>query len=334
MKSSMAVIPPSNPDEPGRGTPVPRHDPDSVEFSLSESGDDAPPRPPTKRKSSIATLQPKPPVPATDHSPAAPKIRSDAKEKRSRQRSGTEAKPVPDWPLGRGDDAAYAKKRAGRRQKGSRGTGDGEPEEPAKWTQGGADEVHNAGKWLSGKSESPQRTDGEAEEPAERTQGGADEVHNAGKWLSGKSESPQRTDGEAEEPAERPPGGGGAAGVVKKRPGRKRKAPEDGEESATPRKAAGSQQPRRWPSSSREFEQKYDFASDGDDVPVAELVEVPEEKPAGDDEDLPIAMRRTKRVKVKPLRFWIGEKIVYGYGDNGTRGFAHIQTPDSTRKKG
>jgi hypothetical protein len=87
--------------------------------------------------------------------------------------------------------------------------------------------------------------------------------------------------------------------------------------------------PRRTGPTLREFERKYDIISDGDEAPV---VQVPSEGDGDADGDLPIALRRRKRVKVKPLRFWLGEKIVYGCEQDGSRGFEYIHRPKPSQK--
>jgi hypothetical protein len=61
-------------------------------------------------------------------------------------------------------------------------------------------------------------------------------------------------------------------------------------------------------------------------------VHVPEEDPEPSS-DPPISQRRSKRVKVKPLRFWLSENIVYGMDDDGSRSFGFVQQADGTPRK-
>jgi hypothetical protein len=96
------------------------------------------------------------------------------------------------------------------------------------------------------------------------------------------------------------------------------------EEAPSPSKKRGS--------SIREFEQKYDVISDDDEVPVEKIVNAPNVDSSISDE-LPIAQRRSKRIKVKPLRFWLGEKIVYGMGDDGSRSFECVKPAEGLSRK-
>ena len=61
---------------------------------------------------------------------------------------------------------------------------------------------------------------------------------------------------------------------------------------------------------------KFNWFSSGDELSTDDIVSIPPEPEGDPDDDLPIALRRTRRVKVKPLRFWRGEKIVYKLADD------------------
>lgn len=79
---------------------------------------------------------------------------------------------------------------------------------------------------------------------------------------------------------------------------------------------------REW---SRDVDKKYEVLSDDDSINEDDVVTVPDPVQRDDGADLPIAMRRTKRVKVKPLRFWLGERIIYRLGDGGLPGFESVK---------
>ena len=89
------------------------------------------------------------------------------------------------------------------------------------------------------------------------------------------------------------------------------------------------------PRSTAKKPRKYNFDNylddDSDDQPVVILPEKPQE-PA---EDGPIALRRSQRVRVKPLKHWAGEYIQYNVGKDNLRSFSHIvrNTVDSLRKQ-
>jgi hypothetical protein len=100
-------------------------------------------------------------------------------------------------------------------------------------------------------------------------------------------------------------------------------------ERRTPKKSLDrpkpSQQTKGRPSSIRSFEQKYDLISDDDDVRFEEIVRMPDDPGPDPSDDLPMAQRRSKRIKVKPLRYWMGEKIVYATDGDGSRSFEFVQ---------
>ena len=75
--------------------------------------------------------------------------------------------------------------------------------------------------------------------------------------------------------------------------------------------------PRGKVTKSHKPKRKYNwFSSDDDDLSTDDIVSMPPESDGEHNDDLPIALRRTKRVRVKPLRFWRGEKIVYRLADD------------------
>jgi len=51
--------------------------------------------------------------------------------------------------------------------------------------------------------------------------------------------------------------------------------------------------------------------------------------PDGDESNLPIALRRKKRCHVKPLKTWLGERIIYSIDDNGCRSYVSEYRVDS-----
>ena len=70
---------------------------------------------------------------------------------------------------------------------------------------------------------------------------------------------------------------------------------------------------------------RYNFSTDSDDdLPVSSLIEIPKEEPDVMNDDLPIALRRKRRIKVKPLKFWKGERIIYKLTDDGLPGINGI----------
>lgn len=91
--------------------------------------------------------------------------------------------------------------------------------------------------------------------------------------------------------------------------------------------------------------QRYDFnmfSDSDDDERISNLIQIPvqnnEKNTNGDssvsinDDDLPIALRRRKRVIVKPLKFWCGEHIVYGLSEDGFQTFQNVSIPEKLRK--
>lgn len=91
---------------------------------------------------------------------------------------------------------------------------------------------------------------------------------------------------------------------------------------------------------------RYDFSNinsdSDDDKRISNLIQIPvqnNEKNNNDDssvsindDDLPIALRRRKRVIVKPLKFWCGEHIVYGLSEDGFQTFQNVSIPEKLRK--
>lgn len=65
-------------------------------------------------------------------------------------------------------------------------------------------------------------------------------------------------------------------------------------------------------------QRKYDFnmvsSEDEQQIIIPEVVE-----PTPEDDDLPIALRRSKRIRVKPLKHWKNEHIKYGVGEGNLR---------------
>ena len=86
--------------------------------------------------------------------------------------------------------------------------------------------------------------------------------------------------------------------------GRKQKAKPNQEKQSPNKKEAKTRKP------------KFNWFSSGDELSTDDIVSIPSEPEGERDDDLPIALRRTRRVKVKPLRFWRGEKIVYKLADD------------------
>jgi hypothetical protein len=116
------------------------------------------------------------------------------------------------------------------------------------------------------------------------------------------------------------------AAVEKPPPGAK---PPKGTEKPPPKSRKGRDQaPKRPATRPRRVD---DFVSD-DEVPAADLVEIPRESGPVDD-NLPLAQRRSKRVKVRPLKHWIGETVVYRYDEDGVYGFDSVHTPEPPKKK-
>ena len=74
--------------------------------------------------------------------------------------------------------------------------------------------------------------------------------------------------------------------------------------------------PRGKVTKSHKPKRKYNWFSSDDDLSTDDIVSMPPESDGEHNDDLPIALRRTKRVRVKPLRFWRGEKIVYRLADD------------------
>lgn len=92
---------------------------------------------------------------------------------------------------------------------------------------------------------------------------------------------------------------------------------------------------------------RYDFSinsdDDSDESRISSLVQLPKDiindqknknssNKDMDDSDLPIALRRRKRVIVKPLKFWCGEHIVYGLSEDGFQTFQNLSIPEKMRK--
>ncbi|EAX98305.1 hypothetical protein TVAG_018410 [Trichomonas vaginalis G3] len=91
-----------------------------------------------------------------------------------------------------------------------------------------------------------------------------------------------------------------------------KKVKEETSESQKPAKTKKSQIP------------KYDFSviSSDDDIQII-IPEIDDSKQ--ENEDLPMALRRSKRIRVKPLRHWMGEHVKYGVGEGNLRYVAGIQ---------
>ena len=72
---------------------------------------------------------------------------------------------------------------------------------------------------------------------------------------------------------------------------------------------------------------KYNFDNyldeDSDDQPTIILPEKPQQETTAE-KDGPIALRRSQRVRVKPLKHWAGEYIQYTVGKDNLRSFSHI----------
>ena len=99
-------------------------------------------------------------------------------------------------------------------------------------------------------------------------------------------------------------------------------------------------------SSKSKTKTRYDFScisdDEDDDNRISNLIQIPDSPTNNnknndlqsneDDSDLPIALRRRKRVIVKPLKFWCGEHIVYGLSEDGFQTFQNVAIPKKLRK--
>ena len=68
---------------------------------------------------------------------------------------------------------------------------------------------------------------------------------------------------------------------------------------------------------------KYNFDNYLDDDNNEPVIIFPEQTPSLE-EDAPIALRRSQRIRVKPLKHWAGEHIQYAVGDDNLRSFSGI----------
>lgn len=105
-----------------------------------------------------------------------------------------------------------------------------------------------------------------------------------------------------------------------------------------------SSQPSK-PRVKKEAKLHYDFnnlSDDSDEERISNLIQIPDQKEEksnkddstvnDNDDDLPIALRRRKRVIVKPLKFWCGEHIVYGLSEDGFQTFQNVSIPEKLKK--
>lgn len=70
-----------------------------------------------------------------------------------------------------------------------------------------------------------------------------------------------------------------------------------------------------------------------EDYSSSDVVMMPDEDEIPANNDLPLALRRSKRIRVKPLRYWLGEKINYKLNEDGVRAIGNVELKDDKFQK-